>query len=464
MKNKNNNEGLLLVKGGTLINPAGEHKGAQDVLIRDGKIDRIGKSLKDENAEVLDASSCWVCPGFLDMHVHLREPGCEYKETIASGTLAAARGGFTAVACMANTSPCVDNRSVVEFIQKKAKSDGAVKVYPVGAVSRQLEGKELSDIGEMKHAGIAALSDDGKGVQNSSLLRRAMEYAGMFNLPIISHAEDAELVSCGVMHEGFTSTRLGLRGIPSMAEVVGLSRDILLSEMTGCPVHIAHVSCKRSVELIRDAKKRGIKVTCEVTPHHLSLVDRMLDSYDTSLKVNPPLREPEDILELRRGLKDGTIDCIATDHAPHAVEEKEVEFDKAPFGLIGLETAVGVLMKYVMTPDWTRFFEPYVMMHEWKFSRDSEESELCLSPEEFVQKLCVHPRDVLHVGGNALSCGENADITIIDPEETWRVDVSSFASKSKNCPYHGWELKGKARAVVVDGVVVFHVQRNFVKS
>lgn len=455
MKNNNNNEGLV-IKGGLIVDPSGKHKGNMDVLIKDGKISRIAKSIQEEKYEVFDASHCWICPGFFDMHVHLREPGFEYKETIATGTLAAARGGFTAVACMANTFPCMDNRSVVEFVVERARAEGSVKVFPVGALSRRLEGNELSDIGEMKEAGIVALSDDGKGVQSSALLRHAMEYANMFSLPVISHAEDVHLISCGVMHEGFTSTRLGLRGIPPAAETVMLVRDILLSEMTGCPVHIAHVSCKHSVELIRDAKKRGVRVTCEVTPHHLSLVDRMLDSYDTSLKVNPPLREPDDILELRRGLKDGTIDCIATDHAPHAVEEKEVEFDKAPFGLIGLETALGVLIKYVTSPDWTQFFEPFVKKQEWSFSYGDEESGLCLSPEELVQKLSLNPRKILGVGGGLLAEGEDADFTILEPEKTWLVDAANFASKSRNCPFNGWTLKGKAKATLVNGKLVWN--------
>lgn len=458
MKSRNNHE-TLLIKNGILVNPAGKPKGAQDVLVKGGKIYAIGKSLKEENAGVLDASSCWVCPGFMDMHVHLREPGFEYKETIATGTLAAARGGFTAVACMANTLPCADNRSVIEFILKKAGAEGHVKVHPVGAVSRGLEGKELSDIGEMKQTGIVALSDDGKGVQNSGLMRHAMEYALMFHLPVISHAEESALAACGVMHEGFASTRLGLRGIPAAAETVMVARDILLSEMTGCALHVAHVSCRHSVQLIREAKKRGVKITCEVAPHHFSLADRMLGNYDTSLKVNPPLREPEDILELRRGLKDGTIDCIATDHAPHAVEEKEVEFDRAPFGLIGLETAVGVAIKYLTTPDWTKFFEPYIFTNEWKFSHDGEERELCLSPEELVEKFSVNPRKILRAGSGVLEEGGEADITVIAPDETWNVHAPSFASKSRNCPFNGWQLKGKARAAIVGGGVAWNEQK-----
>lgn len=448
-------QNTLLIKGGTPVQPGGKNNGSMDVLVKDGTIIKIAKHIAEENCEMVDAAGCLVCPGFLDMHVHLREPGFEYKETIASGTLAAARGGFTAVACMANTQPCVDNRSVVEFIRKKAGAEGHVTVYPVGAVTRGLEGNELSDIGEMKEAGIAAISDDGKGVQNAAILRRAMEYASMFSLPVISHAEERHLAACGVMHEGFSSTRLGLRGIPPEAEAVMAARDILLSELTGCAVHIAHVSARGSLRLIRDAKKRGLRVTCEVTPHHLSLVDRMLETYDTSLKVNPPLRGPEDILELRRALKDGTIDCIATDHAPHAVQEKEVEFDKAPFGLIGLETAVGVVIKYLTSPAWTDYFEPFVKKSEWKFKNDDEERNLCLTAEEIVQKLSVNPRRILNAGGGALEEGAAADISVIEPEREWLVDVSAFASKSRNCPYHNHILKGKARASIVSGRVAW---------
>ena len=341
----------LLIKGGRVVDPAGGTDAVQDVWIADGRIHKVGKGLKTPaGTETVDAAGKVVCPGFIDMHVHLREPGFEYKETIASGTRAAAAGGFTAVACMANTFPVNDNRAVTDYILARAKVEGVVRVYPIGAVTRNLEGKQLAELAEQAEAGCVAFSDDGKCVMNAELYRRAMEYALPFGMPIISHAEDCELAHDGTMHEGLVSTELGLSGQPAAAEDVMVARDIILAELTGAHLHIAHISTAGAVRLVRDAKARGIRVTAEVTPHHLLLTDEVVRSYDSNCKMAPPLRGKRDVEACLEALLDGTIDCVATDHAPHALSEKEGEFEEAANGVVGLETAVPLLLDRLVRP------------------------------------------------------------------------------------------------------------------
>ncbi len=341
----------LLIRGGRVVDPAGGTDAVQDVWIADGRIHKVGKGLKaPAGAETVDATGKVVCPGFIDMHVHLREPGFEYKETIASGTRAAAAGGFTAVACMANTFPVNDNRAVTDYILARAKVEGVVRVYPIGAVTRNLEGKQLAELAEQAEAGCVAFSDDGKCVMNAELYRRAMEYALPFGVPIISHAEDCELAHGGAMHEGFVSTELGLTGQPAAAEDVMVARDIILAELTGAHLHIAHISTAGAVRLVRDAKARGVRVTAEVTPHHLLLTDEVVRSYDSNCKMAPPLRGKRDVEACVEALVDGTIDCVATDHAPHALSEKEGEFAEAANGIVGLETAVPLLLDRLVRP------------------------------------------------------------------------------------------------------------------
>ncbi len=419
----------LLIKGGRIIDPANQRDEVADLLVEEGKIVRLEKEIEVKDAQIIEAKGLIVAPGLIDVHTHLREPGYEYKETIATGTRAAAKGGFTTIFCMANTNPVVDNRAVVEFILKKAKEEGVVNLFPVGALSKNLEGKELAEVGEMKKAGIIALSDDGNCIENAYFLRRGMEYAKMFDLPVISHCEDKTLAEGGVMNEGYSSTLLGLKGIPSQAETIIIFRDISLSELSGCQLHIAHLSSAESVELVRQAKKKGKKISCEVTPHHFTLTDSALKDYDTNLKVNPPLRTKEDLKAILEGLKDGTIDLIASDHAPHALEEKEVEFDYAPFGMIGLETTLGLIISKLV-------------------------NNKILSISEALAKLTSNPARIFGLNKGSLSIGADADITIIDKDWEWIVAREKFASKSKNSPFGGWKLKGKAVKTIVGGEVV----------
>lgn len=416
----------ILIKGGRVIDVGQKIDDTLDILVKNGKIAKIGKNIRAAGAKVIDAGGKIVCPGFIDIHSHLREPGYEYKETIKTASLSALRGGFTTIFSMPNTRPCCDNASVVEFIINKAKKESPIAVYPVGALTKNLEGKNLSDIGLMKEAGIVALSDDGKCVQNANIMRCALEYAKMFNLPVICHCEDENLSSRGVVNEGYYATIYGLRGQPDVAESIIVERDIQLAEITGCPVHITHISCERSVEEIRRAKKKGIKVTCDVTPHHLTLTDASLHSYDTNLKVNPPLRTEEDRQFLIKGLIDGTIDCIATDHAPHSSEEKEVEFDLAPFGISGLETAVGLVF-----------------------------SELLKRPKikitDIISLFTSSPAQIFKIKKGEISLGADADITILDINKKWKVEVAKFASKGKNSPFEGWEITTKVDGVMAGG-------------
>jgi dihydroorotase len=366
------------------------------------------------------------------MHIHLREPGQEDKETIATGTRAAAAGGFTAIACMPNTKPVIDNKSVVEFILRKSVREGVVKVYPIGSITKELKGKEIAEIGQMVGAGAVAISDDGYPVENAVLMRRAMEYTKRFNIPVISHCEDTNLSDQGSMHEGYYSTILGLPGIPAAAEEVMVARDIIIAEVCNAKLHIAHVSSKGSVELIRQAKKRGVKVTCEVTPHHFTLTDEAVCSFDTNTKVNPPLRSKDDVIAIKEGLADNTIDVIATDHAPHTQAKKEQEYVKAPFGIIGLETSLGLVLSELVTKG-------------------------VISLMDAITKMTKNPAKILSLDMNGLYPGAIADITVIDPDMEWIVDVNTFVSKSRNSPFHGWKLIGRAIMTIVDGKIVWKI-------
>jgi dihydroorotase len=421
----------LLIRGGRVVDPANSIDAVQDLLLQDGKVAKLGVKLATpEGATVIDAAGKVVCPGFIDMHVHLREPGYEYKETVATGTRAAAAGGFTAVCCMANTSPINDNRSITDYILAKARSEGVVRVYPIGAVTRGLEGKELAELAELAEAGCVGFSDDGKCVMNAELYRRAMEYTLPFAAPVISHAEDHTLAAGGSMHEGVVSTELGLRGIPAAAEDVMVARDILLAELTGAHVHIAHLSTAGAVRLVRDAKARGVRVTAEVTPHHLLLTDEAVRSWDANTKMAPPLRTKRDTEVLIEALADGTIDCVATDHAPHAVADKEGEFDRAANGIVGLETAVALLHDRLVRPG-------------------------LLPLTTLVARLSRDPARLLNLPGGSLTVGAPADVTLIDSEVAVTIDPARFASKSRNTPFGGWTATGAPWKTIVAGKVVW---------
>ena len=416
----------ILIKNGRVIDPANGVDEKLDILVSEGRIAKLGKpgSITANGAGVVDVDQRLVVPGLIDMHVHLREPGFEYKETIASGAAAAAAGGFTSVCCMPNTNPVNDSRSVAEFILSQARQAPA-RVYPIGAVTKGSKGEELTEMGELFSAGCVAVSDDGKPVMNAAVMRRALEYSKIFDMLIISHCEDSALAAKGVMNEGIVSTELGLRGIPSAAEDVMTARDIALAELTGGRLHIAHVSTAGSVQMIRDAKARGVKVTAETCPHYFSLTDEAVRGYNTMAKMNPRLRTAADVEAIKQGLRDGTIDVIATDHAPHAADEKAGEFDYAPFGIVGLETALGLALKLV------------------------EEGVLPLV--ELLAKMSARPAAILKLDKGSLSPGFDADITIIDPTVEWMVKSSEFKSKSRNTPFEGWKLKGRAVQTMVAG-------------
>jgi dihydroorotase len=416
----------ILIKNGHVIDPANKVDEQLDILVSDGKIAKLGKpgSLSTDGPQVLDAAGKLIVPGLIDMHVHLREPGFEYKETISTGAAAAKAGGFTSVCCMPNTNPVNDNRAITEFILAQAR-DASARVYPIGAITKGSRGEELAEMGELHQAGCVALSDDGRPLMNASLMRRAMEYSRIFDTLIISHCEDSTLSDKGVMNEGRISTELGLRGIPCAAEDVMTSRDISLAELTGCRLHIAHVSTAGSVGLVREAKKRGVQVTAETCPHYFTLTDEAVRGYNSMAKMNPPLRTAEDVAAIKQGLKDGTIDVIATDHAPHGMDEKSGEFDYAAFGIVGLETAVGLTLRLV--------------------------EEGALSFSEAIRKLSLNPSAILRIGAGALTPGSDGDITIIDPKVSWTVDSAQFKSKSRNTPFNGWKLTGKAVRTIVGG-------------
>jgi len=422
-----------VIQGGHVVDPETGIDGLFDIVIEDGKILSVGDSkleTGDWKLETIDATGKVVTPGLIDIHTHLREPGHEYKETIQTGCLAAVHGGFTTICCMPNTQPVNDNQSVTDYILKKARAAGSVRVYPIGAVSQGLKGKNLAEYGEMKAAGVVALSDDGNPVMNAQLMRRAMEYAKAFELLIISHCEDRDLTSNGVMNEGVTATRLGLAGIPNSSESVMVARDIALCELTGAPVHIAHVSTEDSVRIIRNAKERGLPVTAETAPHYFSLTEEAVLNYDTNAKVHPPLRTAKDREAIRQGLADGAIDIIASDHAPHSSVEKEVEFEAAANGLIGMETSLPLSLKLL------------------------EKGFLSLT--DLVLKMSVNPARVLRLDHIGLKPGNPADLTVIDLEKRFTINADTFRSKSRNTPFNGWQVKGKAVITMVGGKVVFN--------
>ncbi len=420
----------FLIRHGRVIDPANGVDAVQDVLIADGKIERVGTSVTaPPGAEVLDATGKVVCPGFIDIHVHLREPGHEYKETVATGTRAAAAGGFTAVACMANTHPVNDNGAVTDYILAKAKVEGVVRVHPIGAVTKNLNGEELAELAELAEAGCVAFSDDGRCVMNADLYRRAMEYTLPFGVPVVSHAEDTYLSRGFTMNEGVVSTEIGLPGAPAAAEDVMVARDILLAELTGAHIHIAHLSTAGAVRLVRDGKARGVRVTAEVTPHHLVLTEEAVRGYDPNTKMAPPLRTKRDVEALVEALADGTIDCVATDHAPHALAEKEGEFDHAAFGVVGLETAVAVLLDRLVKPG-------------------------LLPLPTLVSRLSRDPARLLNLPGGSLAPGAPADVTILDLERKTTVDPAKFRSKSRNTPFAGWMLTGAPWLTIVGGKAV----------
>lgn len=419
----------LLLRRARVVDPASGLDGVRDVLIEGGRVQKVAQRIQRREGSAIDLDGLVLCPGFIDMHVHLREPGQEWKETIASGTAAAAAGGFTAVAAMANTDPSNDSRAVTEMIVAEARRHGSVRVYPVGAVSKKLEGKELADIGEMVEAGVVAISDDGRPVMDPGLMRRALEYSRAFGIPVLAHEMDDGLCAGGVMHEGAVSTRLGLLGMPPSAEEAMIARDLLLAEDTGGRLHVQHLTTARGLALIRLGRRRAIQVSCEVTPHHLTLTDEAVSGYDTNFKMSPPLRPESDRAQLARGIRDGSVDAIATDHAPHHRDEKRVEFSRAPFGIVGLETAIPVLLTGLVHTGGVPL-------------------------SRFVELLTAGPARALGVAGGSLAPGEPADITVLDLDRGGVIDPDRFRSRSQNTPYAGFAFHGQAVMTIVGGRVV----------
>ncbi len=421
----------ILIRGGRVIDPARGADGVADVYLQDGKVADVGRSLgSPDDALTIDASGKVVSPGLIDLHVHLREPGQEDLETVASGSMAAAAGGFTAVCAMPNTDPVTDNQAAVGFIVSQAQRAGKARVYPIGAISLGQKGQQLAEFGELVGAGAVAVSDDGKPVVSSHLMRTALEYARTFGIPVADHCEDPTLSAGGAMHEGIVSTRLGLKGIPSAAEEIMVARDILLAEHTGGHVHLCHMSTRGSVELIRRAKEKGIRVTAEACPHHFTLTHEQCEGYNTNAKMNPPLREPEDREAIRQGLRDGTIDAICTDHAPHHYDAKEREFDDAPNGIIGLETAFGLAVTELIGTGLLT---------------------LC----DLINRMSTVPARIFNLPGGSLAPGAPADVTICDPAAQWTVDPARFYSRSRNTPFGGRRLTGRAELTIVRGQVVY---------
>ena len=425
----------ILLRGGRVVDPSQRMDDAGDLLIVDGEVEAVGGRIEGpEEAEVIDVAGCIVSPGFIDVHCHLREPGREDVETIATGARAAAAGGFTAVCAMPNTDPVTDNQAAVGFIIRQAQRAGAARVYPIGAISVGQRGESLAEFGEMVGAGAVAVSDDGKPVVSAQLMRTALEYARTFGIPVADHCEEPTLAKGGAMNEGIVSARLGLKGVPSEAEEIMVIRDILLARRTGGHVHLCHMSTKGSVELIRWGKERGINVTAEVCPHHLSLTEEMVEGYNTNAKMNPPLRTPADVEALAEAVRDGTIDVVATDHAPHHYDEKEREFADAPNGIVGLETALAVLVTNLVVPGVIDF-------------------------PTLVERMAVTPARVFHLRGGSLRKGSAADVTVFDPGAEWTVDPARFVSKGRNTPYAGRTLRGRAVYTVVGGRLAFQLDR-----
>jgi dihydroorotase len=427
----------LLIANGYVVDPTQNVNGGRDVLIEDGRVVELLKSggVVPEGAEVFDATGLIVAPGFIDLHTHLREPGQEYKETIASGAAAAVAGGFTSVCAMPNTDPVNDNPAVTSFIVEQSQSVGLANVFPVGAITKGSKGEELAEMGEMKRAGIVAVTDDGRPVPTPGLMRRALEYARGFDLTVMDHCDDKSLAAGGVMHEGEWSLRLGLRGIPALAEESDAARDCALAELTGARIHLAHVSTRGAIEAVRRAKERGAQVTCEVAPHHFTLTDAACEGFDTNMKMNPPLRSREHVEAVLEAIADGTVDAIATDHAPHHADEKALEFDHAPFGITGLETAIGLALER--------------LVHGGR-----------IGVERLVELFSVNPARIFRLEGRGtLRAGACGDVTVLDPDLRWTFDASRSVSKSRNTPFDGHAFQGAAVAAIVAGRVVYRRER-----
>lgn len=418
----------LLLKNGRLIDPAKGRDETVDLQVVDGHIERLGSNLSASGAQVIDLKGKIIAPGFIDMHVHFREPGFEYKETVATGCAAAAAGGFTAVCCMPNTNPPIDDEAVVRFVRDRGRMalGGVVDVHPIGAVTAGRKGEHLAPLAELSEAGVVGFSDDGDPVHDAEIMRRALEYSAMFDRPIIQHAQDLPLTRGGVMHEGAVSTALGLPGMPGIAEDLMVARDLQLVEYTGGRYHVAHVSTAATVQLVREARVRNLPVSCEVTPHHFTLIDEAVRGYDSNTKMNPPLRPRSDLEGVLEGLRDGTIEVIATDHAPHSFDEKQVEFPAAPFGIVGLETALGLVL--------TELFYKHV-----------------LSLQQIIEKLSLHPRRILGLPPVAIEEGAAANLTIFDPAVEWVVSPELFRSRSRNTPFGGMRLKGRPVGIINNG-------------
>jgi len=421
----------ILLKGGRVVDPSQQHDGVADLLLIDGKVEKLGRNLgAPDGAEIVDMSGKVVAPGLIDLHVHFREPGQEDLETVATGAMAAVAGGFTSVCAMPNTDPVTDNQAAVGFIVRQAQRAARAKVYPIGAITLGQRGDKLAEFGEMVGAGAVAVSDDGKPVVSSHMMRTALEYARTFGIPVADHCEEPTLSAGGVMHEGIISTRLGLKGIPAAAEEIMVARDIILAELTGGQVHLCHMSTRGSVELIRRAKEKGLKVTAEATPHHFSLTHERCEGYDTNAKMNPPLREAADREAIRQALKDGTIDVISTDHAPHHYDAKEREFDDAPNGIIGLETSLGLALTELVHTG-------------------------LLTLPELITRMSTEAARIFNIPGGTLRAGSAADVVVIDPDRTWVVDPAKSFSKSRNTPFGGTKLKGRVEMTIVRGTIVY---------
>jgi dihydroorotase len=423
----------LWIRGGRLLDPASERDEIADVLIEDGKVTAVGTDIEARGAEVLDATDCWVAPGFIDLHTHLREPGQEYKEDLGSGGRAAVAGGFTSLTCMANTDPVNDDPAVTEYILNRAKTDSPAKIYPIAAATMGLKGEVMTEMAALFEAGAVAFSDDGKTISDAGIMRRVLEYSKLVDVPVVIHAEDCALRGEGVVNEGPVSTRLGLPGNPCLAEDILVARDLMLTRLTGARLHVAHISSAGAVELVKNAREEGLSVTAEVTPHHLTLTDEATLGYDTNTKMAPPLRSAADVAACRKALADGVIDVIATDHAPHAVHEKEVEFTEAPPGILGFETAYGVVMDLV---------------------REDE-----LTPLELIRRLSSNACRIMKVPGGRLDVGDPGDVAVLDPERRWTYDPAKGYSKSRNSPWAGQEFTGRVIATVVEGRLVYHCDR-----
>jgi len=436
MKQSSNRK--ILIAGGHVIDP-GRFNGVADVLIDEGRVVEVGPHLNaPAGATKIDATGRLVLPGFVDLHVHFREPGFEYKESIQSGAAAAVAGGFTSVCCMPNTNPVNDNQAITKLMLDRAREAGLANIFPIGAITKGSEGKELAEIGDLRRAGCVAISDDGKPVMNSLVMRRAMEYALAFDVPVVDHCEDLHLAEGGCMNEGAISTELGLPGMPAAAEDVMVARNVALAELTGARLHLAHISTEGSVRMVREAKSRGLKVTAEACPHHFTITEETVRGYNTYAKMNPPLRTWKDVQAIKEGLRDGTIDVIATDHAPHATQEKQLGFTEAPFGIVGLETALPLTLALV--------------------------DEGVLSLESAVDKLSTAPAKAFSLDKGTLAVGADADVAVVDQQEQWEVDPAKFYSKSRNTPFAGWKVKGRVTTTIVGGLVVYEARRNGIRN